>query len=90
MAPTDANPTPPTVPLSVVIVACARASLPRSYIFRLGILDSSRGLMFTVLTVFYIYLKWIKLWQLQRGHGREQRQSAGKTSGDESSGGDRA
>jgi len=47
-------------------IARALASFPRNYLFRLGVLDGSRGLLLALLHVFYVYLKWIKLWQRNR------------------------
>jgi len=49
-------------------VGRAAASFPRNYLIRLGVLDGSRGLLLAVLHMFYVYLKWIKLWQLHRRH----------------------
>lgn len=37
----------------------------RSYIFKLGFLDGFHGIIISILTSYYVFLKYLKLWELQ-------------------------
>ncbi len=39
----------------------------RSYIFKLGFLDGFQGLVLSILGSYYVFLKYIKLWEIQKG-----------------------
>ena len=53
------------------LVAHPPLALLRNYVARRGILDGRPGLIVSVLNSYYVFLKFAKLWELQRGGTRE-------------------
>ena len=47
------------------------AAFLRNYIVRRGFLDGTAGFLISVLNSYYVFLKIIKLWELQRGLGAD-------------------
>ena len=49
------------------------AAFLRNYVLRGGARDGARGLIVSLLNAGYVLLKFVKLWELQRGGGAERR-----------------
>ena len=39
----------------------------KRYVFKLGFLDGTRGLLWASFSTYYVYVKYMKLWQLEQG-----------------------
>ncbi len=42
----------------------------KEYIFKRGLLDGTAGLVIAVSTMYYVFAKYAKLWELERGRGK--------------------
>ena len=52
------------------------AAFLRNYILRRGVLDGSAGLLLSAVNAYSVFLKFAKLWELQRSVGDRQREAA--------------
>lgn len=61
-----------------LLSACLHADLAflRNYVLRKGFTDGGAGLLVSILNSYYVFLKFAKLWELQRS-GRVQQAAAG-------------
>jgi hypothetical protein len=46
------------------------AAFLRNYVLRRGFADGAVGLIISTMNAYYVFLKFAKLWQLQRDHDR--------------------
>jgi (heptosyl)LPS beta-1,4-glucosyltransferase len=55
-----------------LFAACVHADLAflRNYILRRGFVDGGAGLVVSILNSYYVFLKFVKLWELQQAAGR--------------------
>lgn len=49
------------------------AAFLRNYLLRGGVRDGARGLIISLLNAGYVFLRFVKLWELQRGGGADRR-----------------
>ena len=52
------------------------AAFLRNYVLRRGVLDGSAGLLLSAVNAYSVFLKFAKLWELQRSVGDRQREAA--------------
>ena len=58
------------------LVVQAPAAFLRNYILRRGVLDGSVGLLLSMVNAYSVFLKFAKLWELQRTVGTRGREAA--------------
>ena len=66
----------------------APAAFLRNYILRRGILDGSVGLLLSMVNAYSVFLKFAKLWELQRAVSARERHSARPADGQSDTGGE--
>jgi glycosyltransferase involved in cell wall biosynthesis len=67
---------------SLVVAALhADAAFLRNYVLRRGFADGSAGLLVSILNSYYVFLKFAKLWELQRAARLQQVTAAADASG---------
>lgn len=55
------------------LTARPAAAFLRNYVLRGGVRDGQRGLIISLLNAGYVFLRFVKLWEMQRGGGADRR-----------------